>query len=38
MLKRCVGKLALELAAKDLRRSRARVKYMEKVLLPKCYM
>ena len=38
MLKRCAGKLVLELAVKNLCRSRARIKYMENILLPQCYV
>lgn len=38
MLKRCVGKLIIELTGQDIKHAQARVLYMRKYLIPKCYL
>ena len=37
MLKRCVSKLLHEIQVRDNARAQARVKHMNRVVLPKCY-
>ena len=38
MLKRCIGKLIIELSMDDSNRSQARILYMKDTLLPRCHL